>query len=316
MVFLTENKEKTVMLQQIKNTLILNPSLEDIRNNPNHFFAIDDADNEKHNALKKKLTPVYTTNKPSAGKNFQYWVGTNGNISSLFSPEPLHRFCVISYHTPDKLYKEGAERLKESLDAFNIEYIIEERPSLGSWEDNCAQKPRFIYEKWQETSKPVVWIDSDAVLRSYPYLFDSMEDIDFAIHKKEHWEFLSGGCYFNRTDAAQKLLKLWIKSCEDNPRIWDQMHLDFAWHTLYKTEEITTAWLPSEYTKIFDDNSDTKAVIEQFQASRQLDEIDIKKKPKYRKLRKKQRYFRKNDLTPPPISLADKFLDLFNGLKL
>ncbi len=309
------------MLQQIKNTLIHNPSLDDIPQNTDSFFAIENADDEKYNEIKQALSPVCVinkqANKTASQKNEQYWIGTNGDISSLLpSSTPLKGFCVISYHTPDKLYRESAGRLKESLEALGIEYIIEERPSLGSWEANCAQKSRFIYEKWLEASKPIVWIDSDAVLCSYPYLFDYMEDIDFAIHKVNHWEFLSSCVYFNKTKAAEKLLELWVKHCEKEPRIWDQMHLDFAWHALYKTEKITTVWLPCEYAKIFDSSDNTKAVIEQFQASRQLDEIDVKKKPKFRKLRKKQRYFRQYDLTPPPISLADKFLDLFNGLKL
>ncbi len=305
------------MLQQIKPHIITNPSLGEFSQTPNSFLAIENADNEKWNATKQALTPVYSINEPLDGKNNQYWVGTNGSLSSLFAPNaPLHKFCVISYHTPDKLYREGANRLRESLEKLNIEYIIEERASLGSWEANCAQKSRFIYEKWQQSTKPIVWIDSDAILRSYPCLFDYMEDIDFAIHKVKHWEFLSSCVYFNQTQTAEELLKLWVKHCESEPRIWDQMHLDFAWHELYKTQKITTFWLPAEYAKIFDDNSDTKAVIEQFQASRNLDEIDVKKKPKYRKLRKKQRYFRQNDLTPPPISTFDKILDLFNGLKL
>ncbi len=305
------------MLQQIKASLLHNPSLEDIEKNPNMFFAIEDADKENWNPIKKALQPVLSINTPSYKGNRQFWVGTNGDINILFSSEkPLHNFHVISYHTPDKLYKESANRLKESLENLNIEYTIEERPSLGSWEANCAQKAHFILEKWQQASKPIVWIDSDATLRSYPHLFDSMSDIDFAIHKGKRWEFLSGSVYFNQTKAAESLLRLWITHCKTEPRIWDQMHLDFAWHELYQTEEISTIWLPAEYAKIFDSHDNISAIIEQFQASRQLDEIDIKKKPKFRRLRKKQRYFRKYDLTPPPISAFDKFLDLFNSFKL
>ncbi|MFV0430746.1 MAG: hypothetical protein ACK5MJ_01040 [Alphaproteobacteria bacterium] len=305
------------MLSTISNKVIKNPSSEQIQENPETFFSISSADDTAHNAIKQLLTPVLYS-KDCLSQN---WIGANFDYTTLFlDATPKKQFKVISYHTSETIYRKGAQRLKESLDKLGIEHHIEEQSSQGSWEANCAKKSSFIYEEWKKSDKPVVWIDCDAIVQQYPILFDYLDDIDFAIHKKQHWEFLSGTVFFNKSKAAERLLQQWVKNCQDEPRIWDQLHLDFAWHTVTQSYSLTTLWLPAAYTKIFDKHFDEgeapKAIIEHFQASRSNQEIEVKKKPKFRKLRKNQRIFRKLDLPPPPISAWDKFLDKFNKFGL
>lgn len=284
-----------------------NPNLKDLDKNKECFFLLENANNKQFNEIKLALTPVLYISKVEKNKYKSNWIGTNFDYTNNLKRLEKQSFKIISFHTDDTLYTQAAERLKQSLEYLKIEYVIEKKKNLGNWEKNCAQKPLFIYEQWKKSDKPVVWVDCDAIINQYPILFDYLKDIDFAIHKKEHHEFLSGTIYFNKTQATENLLKLWIQKCKQNYKIVDQIQLDFAWHEIQKKENFTTLWLPQAYTKIYDIQDDISPIIEHFQASRGA--VEPHGKIKYIRLRRYQKKLRKLDLPPPNLSLLDKLLD-------
>jgi hypothetical protein len=91
---------------------------------------------------------------------------------------------VISYYTKDTPYEQEVQRLISSCQTFSIEAQIEPRPSLGSWEKNCAQKASFILQKLREVKRPVLWVDADAVFLRAPD-FREFDDCDFSVRINE-----------------------------------------------------------------------------------------------------------------------------------
>jgi SAM-dependent methyltransferase len=181
---------------------------------------------------------------------------------------------VISFYTRGTPYEDEARTLRASCETLGLEHHICGVRPRGSWERNCAHKPRFIRETADALDRPVLWADADAVLRAAPVLLGGGE-ADFAVHKAHGWQFASGTVYFNRTRAARALLDRWVELCEANPGTWDQVHLDTAWEQIAARHPLRTCWLPQTYTKIFDLAPDARLrgqppVIEHFQASRRL----------------------------------------------
>lgn len=172
----------------------------------------------------------------------------------------------ISYYTPN--YTEQADRLRNSLNEFQLPYCIEEMPNLGSWDKNTHYKPEFIL-KHIVSNDAVVWTDADSVVRENPILFDNL-DCDIAVHRFKGKELLSGTVYFRNTEPTIRLLMRWIAINQENPKIFDQKNLDQA---ISEIKDLKVIELPPEYCFIFDLSRDyyggRKPIIEHFQASRE-----------------------------------------------
>jgi len=221
-------------------------------------------------------------------KNLFVEHGTVGSCADYPGPmlwygglEPARSRCsaasaplVISYYTVDTPYEQEVENLRRSCQQLGVQHYIEGLPSRGTWERNCAMKAEFVQSCSDRFTRPVLWVDADAVLRSVPVLLGGAEE-DFAVSKANGWQFNSATVYFNRTENAQRVLRAWVEECTREPRVWDQIHLDTAWERVAARHALRTMWLPPSYAKIFDLESEIKygkfePVIEQFQASRRF----------------------------------------------
>lgn len=190
-------------------------------------------------------------------------------------PEPAGQGdlpVIVSYYTQDTEYEVEARRLIASCERLGLEHRIVGVPTRGSWEANCNLKAQIVHQVWQETGKPVLWVDADAVMHAAPELLRGTS-ADFAIRRCRGWEFLSGTCFFNQSLPARRLLERWLARCQRFPRVWDQHNLDLAWEDVASTQPLQTLWLPESYCRIFDlheERSPGAAVVEHFQASRRL----------------------------------------------
>ncbi|EXI67260.1 MAG: putative O-methyltransferase [Candidatus Accumulibacter adjunctus] len=229
------------------------------------------------------------------GKSLYFAYGTVGSCPEYPGPllwwgglaqeEPRYSVgalpVVVSFFTQNTPYEVEAARLRESVARLGMEAEIVGVPSQGTWERNCAYKARFIRDVYFRLDQPVLWLDADAVVHKHPLMVAGAEP-DFAIHRCDGWQFNSATVYFNRTALGQLLLENWVRYCETQPDIWDQIHLDRAWEEVTARHPLHTMWLPQDYAKIFDQaweevavtlpDHDDQAVIEQFQASRRLKE--------------------------------------------
>jgi len=171
----------------------------------------------------------------------------------------------IGYYTPH--YKGNAQKLESSLVVNKLEYAIYKAACRGSWDANTKIKTEIIEHALKEYKKPVVYVDADAVIRSRPSLFESL-DCDFSCHRKGGAEVLSGTLYFNTTDKSFELLDIWRRMNHQQPKTWDQRNLKDA---LDEIKDLNEYALPPAYCQIFDSmKHHGKAVIEHFQASRRL----------------------------------------------
>jgi len=117
----------------------------------------------------------------------------------------------------------------------------------------------------------IVWLDADAVVRSYPKLFSEI-DCDLACHFRD-WkhgrnELLSGTLFIKNNDKARRVIRDWIKINDQNPKTWEQRNLARAIRRY--DFDLKIYRLPIEYCFIFDDErkGSVKPIIEHFQASR------------------------------------------------
>ena len=192
----------------------------------------------------------------------------------------MNEFKVVSFYTGNGVYAEMAGRLRESCDKFKIECDIEEYKDRGSWVDNCNIKPEFILKKIKETDKCVVWVDSDAKIVSYPYLFlDSpcdfgvraepgarkktpagREEISLPANWPTHTElmwFNSGTIYFRPCRNIERMVDSWLHYSTSMDRSWDQWSLQQAWADV----QPVTEWLPRPYCQIDRLHGRDKAVV-------------------------------------------------------
>ena len=193
-------------------------------------------------------------------------------------------WTIVSYYTNN--YKSVAEEyLIPSVKRFELDYYIVEVPSLGDWKQNTGYKPTFIKQILQKINSNLVFIDVDAIINSYPELFDNIpQEFDIGIYSysgelegkhstdKSKWGVLSGTLYIRNNLKIYNLIDKWI-SCIPNIR-WEQTALDLAIGASY---DIKVYNLPREYCYITSKpNGDLpndpieKPVISHFQKSREL----------------------------------------------
>ena len=172
----------------------------------------------------------------------------------------------VSFFTDN--YTEEAHRLMDSLSRLNLQFEIEIIKNQGSWQANTQYKAKFLLKK-QEKHGKVCWLDADCEVKKYPeLLFDINEDVAF--HRFKDQELLSGTVFFNDSDAANLLLREWVKVNQERPDKWDQKNLDEA---IKRSPFVTIKQLPPEYCFIFDLSRKyykiTQPIIEHYQASRE-----------------------------------------------
>ena len=185
---------------------------------------------------------------------------------------------ITSFYTEGTGYKQEADRLRKSLEALDdVEWFIDSVPNLGSWEKNASYKANFMRDMLDKFQRPVVWVDADAVVHSYPALFDEIE-ADIAAHYLTWNEFgrvmegglRSGTLYLEPTEATNKLIKQWLENNQLKPNVsFPQSNLHDA---VEQTPELRVYKLPREYCCIvgWAEHYHITAVVEHLQASRKF----------------------------------------------
>jgi Nucleotide-diphospho-sugar transferase len=187
----------------------------------------------------------------------------------------------ISCYTPD--YETRAKSLMRSLRRCKLDFEVEPIAELGSWQKNSQFKSKFIWKKLTEhfdrnlgIGQPIVWIDADAEILSYPVEFDHLES-DIGVCEFKHTgrdltEMLSGTIYFKNNLMSHRVVDKWIETCGENPEKWDQKCLRIAVDH-FATQGLRVTFLPITYCFIHDTHKEmfpeAEPVIVHFQESRQ-----------------------------------------------
>lgn len=192
------------------------------------------------------------------------------------------QFLVIGYYTKDTSYENLAFRLKKSLAEFSLPNYIEAIPDQGSWEKNTHYKATFIQKCLRERTEDLLYVDVDAVFRSYPSLIPEIaKEHDLAYRTEDfRWrkdEALSGTIFIKNNDLMKGFVDQWIEMNRNNPaermkpETWEQKNMQRIHRSI---QEIRYYNLPPEYTFIFDHSKKmfpgVTPVIEHFQESRNV----------------------------------------------
>lgn len=180
---------------------------------------------------------------------------------------------LISFYTKDTIYEKEVKDLITSCECLGIEYCIEAREDLGSWDKNCCQKPLFILECMEKYNRPLVWVDADAIVMQKITLHYDNVDLALYFNNRSRNEARSATIYIAPTVFAKDFVLQWYEYClkalsKGQPVPYaDQSVLCDA---LKASPALRVAELPLEYTSIFDRDpvSISKVMILHFQASR------------------------------------------------
>lgn len=183
------------------------------------------------------------------------------------------KFIITSFYTVNTGYEKEVVHLIASLVQQKIEYDISGIESLGSWDANTKYKPVHllkILDKYPDSN--VVWLDADAILYGYPALFENIEEdlgVHYLVHPPRPPELLTGTMFLRNNERIRKLLDVWIKGCQLDPR-WEQKILQDIVNK--KTiPGLTVYTLPPQYCKIFDTMRATpNPIVEHYQYSRKV----------------------------------------------
>lgn len=229
----------------------------------------------------------------------------------------MNEIIFISFYTNDPIYDKHAKDIKLSLDKFNLQYDIEciKSDPNNTWIYNTIYKPKYIFEKLNQYSCPLVWLDIDSRVKKYPELFFKCNK-DIAVYSRKPAEtsdlyvrklgdisgIRTGTIYLDNNQIVKNFVNQWYVICKSNV-IRD--HIGF--NKLFKQKkEISIEILPVTYCYIFDidkkrsenNNWPDLPVIEHLQASRQRKKIDRlrnnlireRKSRRYKNLKDKHEY--------------------------
>lgn len=187
---------------------------------------------------------------------------------------------IIAYFTENTQYETLANNLRQSCNQFNIPNHIKPVQNLGSWEKNTHYKAQFILNSLNEFQDNLLYVDADAIFRSYPKLLETI-DCDIAYRTENFkWranEALSGTIYLRNSEKTKSLVKSWISLNESNPAkrldpsTWEQANMQ---RVVQANPDIKYYNLPPEYTFITDHTRKLypglSPVVEHFQESRNV----------------------------------------------
>jgi len=204
------------------------------------------------------------------------------------NPKQGQNFIVCGMYT--KEYFEMALRLKNSLERFNLPYGLFEIPTIHSsisYRGNSSSefnKPKFISAMFERYKLPVLYIDVDCVIDSYPQLIDEIlnEGYEFAIfnwlsserndayvsvnlpglesnrfyvyshgiNQIDEGQLRCSGAVqlWSNKDSTRELLNIWNETILRNPFSADDECLDYAFNN-FKKNIIKAFWLPKSYAR-------------------------------------------------------------------
>jgi hypothetical protein len=191
-------------------------------------------------------------------------------------------WTAVSFYTADTGYEREVERLLASAEAFGVPLVAYAVPNRGSWRLNLNDKSAVILHALDEwPDRDIVFLDADAVIRSYPRLFDELSESRahdlaacfFEESRLERGELLSGTLWVANTAAGRGIVERWDRYARKHPEIRHQKALAVVLGAGRPGEPGERIYrLPRAYTRIFDHPGmrGVEPVIEHFQASRRL----------------------------------------------
>jgi hypothetical protein len=211
---------------------------------PGCVVVIPFGENPAFDFLKSKLVDFGTIGASGAdGPHELWWGGLSwSRLSRNMETQPPR---IVSCY-PRDLGEGHAEQLEASLTALGLDFAIEPIDTVAPGKLLGFEKSNFILKMWQQDSRPLLWVDADAILIDQPSLPPGAA-CDFAVHKWNRWEMAGRTLYFGRSHAAETMLRTWHCLASSYATIWEGYVLDQAWSLVSSQMALDTVWLPRSY---------------------------------------------------------------------
>jgi hypothetical protein len=111
---------------------------------------------------------------------------------------------TITSHLGD-YYKRCVIRLVRSCIKFDLSHLVLPLEQQTNWDAGCSTKIVVIQQLLKQLNRPLLWLDADAEIFSYPSLFDKINCEMALASICGHW--LTGTLYF--TPSALPFIEQW-----------------------------------------------------------------------------------------------------------
>lgn len=160
---------------------------------------------------------------------------------------------TISSHLGD-YYKRCVTRLIRSCIKFDLSHLVLPLNQQNGWDAGCATKIVVIQQVLQTFNRPILWLDADAEIFSYPRLFENI-DCEMALSSVAgHW--LTGTLYFSPN--ALQFIESWKQHTKTSGEV-DEVSL---YHLFTSTlTHPKMQMLPGSYNTAIHQGSDLHDVV-------------------------------------------------------
>ena len=119
------------------------------------------------------------------------------------------RGLIVAFHTPDEIYQAEADRLRRSLDALGLEYVISVVEPETNWVRTTLLKPTWIAPARKKLRGPLLYVDVDAFVHGDPWPYVADMDADMAAVVYKNGQLNSATLWINDTPGAELILESW-----------------------------------------------------------------------------------------------------------
>lgn len=167
----------------------------------------------------------------------------------------------ISYCTEGVYEQVMKDYLLPTLIKWKLDYKIDTLPNYKDWTINVGMKSEYILKKLLEYKQDICFIDADATIEQYPYIFDEIpKEYDIAVHYLDFYNFwhdaapsevnnhlISAVLMVRYNERTIKLLEKWSIEVKKKINILEQKVLQ---NLIFEDKDIKVFKLPIEYCAI------------------------------------------------------------------
>ena len=159
---------------------------------------------------------------------------------------------TITSHLGD-YYKRCVTRLVRSCIKFDLSHLVLPLQQQANWDAGCSTKIVVIQQLLRQLNRPLLWLDADGEILSYPTLLDNINCEMALASAGAHW--LTGTLYFK--PSALPFIELW----KQRTGVVDEVALLQQFNATPHNKRPRMIMLPPSYNTAIHTTSDLSSVV-------------------------------------------------------